>query len=107
MRGCAISRSPGPCPLGSRRCRGNLRGEITIRPVDAFAKRVAVKAGDLDRRAGALLCRGKRLSDGRLWIVDEGLRQENDFLVEFAQAAFDHLLDDRRWLAGLFYIGRA
>ena len=33
--------------------------------------------------------------------MDEGLRQQDDLLVEFAQAALDHLLDDRRRLAGL------
>ena len=45
-------------------------------------------------------CHG--LGHGGFRIVHEGLREKHDLLVEFAQAALDHLLDDLGRLAGLF-----
>src|SRR5262249_2233822 len=88
--------------LGTGCGGGDVCREIAVRPVDAFAKGEAMEACDLDWRASALFGGGERLGDGRLRIVDEGLRKEDDLLVEFAQAPLDHLLDDRGRLAGLF-----
>ncbi len=53
-----------------------------------------------DRRArGSLACLGQQLLDGLVRVHDEGLLQQHHFLVELADAALDHLLDDRRRLA--------
>ena len=53
------------------------------------------------RRADLLFGVLQRLLDGDVGIDHESLLQEDDFLVELAQPAFDHLLDDVLGLAGL------
>src|SRR6266851_659503 len=73
----------------------NLGGEIGRRPLDALAEDEAHKSGHPDRRAEFLGGRFDDLADASFAVDHEDLLEENDLLVEFAQPAFDHALDDR------------
>src|SRR5271170_1124752 len=70
------------------------------RLLDAFAQRVADKAGDGDRRADRFLGLFDRLSDGLGGIVDISLIEEADLLIKGLQPRFDNLLEHVRRLAG-------
>src|SRR5438477_9592510 len=50
---------------------GNLGGEIGLLLLDALAERKAREGGDLDRRAGLLLCRLDDFGDAGLAVDDE------------------------------------
>src|SRR5258707_6171084 len=73
----------------------DLGGEIGGRPIDPLAELEIDKPGDPDRRAGFLGGRFDDLADAAFAVDHEDLLQEHDLLVELAQPAFDHLLDDR------------
>src|SRR3954468_5301456 len=60
----------------------DLAAEITLRPVDAFAQRVAHESRHLDRTAGLALGFLDRLRNTLVRLMDIGLIEQADFLVE-------------------------
>ena len=68
--------------------------EIVARPVDAFTKRIASEAGDLDRRPhfalGFLHC----LRHALFVVENKALIEQADLLVEGLEPRLDDLLDD-------------
>src|SRR5712691_10396384 len=78
----------------------NLGGEIGGRAVDALPEDEEHKSGDPDRRAHFLGGRLDDLADAAFTVDHEDLLEEHDLLVEFAQPAFDHALDDLLRLGG-------
>src|SRR5579883_1308638 len=79
--------------------RGDLGGEIRLVLLDAFAEREAGEPRHLDRLAELLRPGLDYLADAALAVDHEDLLEQHDLLVEFAQPALDHLLDDRFGLA--------
>src|SRR6185437_13987283 len=95
--------SPGAETTGKRSALTgggrNLGGEIGFLLLNAFAKRITNKAGDLDRAADGALGFLERLRDGLGRVVNVSLLEQADFLVEGLQAGFDDLVDDVRGLS--------
>src|SRR5690242_17142798 len=88
----------------------DLRSEVVVLLLDAFAELEADEALELDASAGVL--RGGRddLGDRGLPVDHEQLRGERILLAELGEAALDHLLDDVLRLAAflrLFHRDRA
>src|ERR1700760_907984 len=72
----------------------NLGGEIGFLLFDSLAESIAHKSGDLHRRADLAFGFLQRLGDRfALFVVDEGLLQQADFLVIGLQAGLDDLFD--------------
>src|ERR1700722_13234307 len=71
------------------------------RLLDAFAQRVTYEPGYGDRRADRLFGFLDRLSDSLRGIMDIGLIEEADLLIEGLEAGFDDLLDHVCRLAGV------
>src|ERR1700720_2197377 len=78
----------------------DLGGEIGGRPFDALAEDEEHKSGDPDRRTGFLGGCFDDLADPAFAVDHEDLLEEHDLLIELAQPAFDHALDDRLRLGG-------
>src|SRR5262245_58204853 len=74
--------------------RGDLAAEIAVRPVDAFAERIAHKTRDLDRGARLALALLDRLRNRLVRIVDVSLLEQADLFVERLEARLDDLVDD-------------
>src|SRR5580704_7165721 len=85
---------PSGFELGS-----DLGGKIGRRPLDPLAQREAGEGGDPDRLAGRFGRSLDNLADPAFAVDHEDLLQEHDLLIEFAQPALDHALDDRLGLA--------
>src|SRR5690348_2363283 len=96
------ARSPAVRPTSTRTSHlSDLVGEIAFDFLDALAHLEADEAFDRDGSTqflGGLL---DHLADLGFAIDHEGLGQKHRVFVEFAHAAFHHLLDDRIGLAGL------
>src|ERR1700721_2281084 len=74
--------------------RRNFAAEIAFALIDAFAKRKADEARDLDRPAGLAFGLLDCLGDGLLAFFDRvALLEQTDFLVEGLEAGLDDLLD--------------
>src|SRR6185437_13047142 len=69
----------------------NLGGKIGFLLLNSLAQRVTHEAGDLDRNADRSLGFFQRLRDALGRIVDVGLLEQTDFLVESLQPGFDDL----------------
>src|SRR5690606_35435858 len=87
MRGVFVCRRPACSAAGGRR---HFRGEVGFGLLDALAQREADKADDLDRRADVGLRRLHRLFYRVVRVDHESLGEEDDLLIEFADAALDH-----------------
>src|SRR5690606_16689555 len=80
--------------------RGNFRREIRLFLLNALAQRKADVGGDFRRRANFLLGRLQSCFHGQVRIDHESLLEKHHLLIELAQPALDHLLDDVFRLAG-------
>src|ERR1700751_1817519 len=78
---------------------GDFRGEVAFLLLDSLAESIEHKARDLQRSADLALGFLERLGDRLAAVVDEGLLEQADFLVEGLQAGLDDLLDDVLGLA--------
>src|ERR1700746_663602 len=67
--------------------------EIALLPLDSLAESIAHKARDLHGAADLTLSFLHGLRYRLAGVVDEGLLEQADFLVESLQARFDDLLD--------------
>src|SRR5262249_46868060 len=81
--------------------RPDLGGEVVGRPVDPLADRETDKAGDPDRRSGLFRRGFDNLADPALAVDHVHLVEQHGVLVELAQPALDHAVDDTRGLAAL------
>src|ERR1700738_1645820 len=70
----------------------DLGSEIGFLPVDSLAQSIAHKAGDFHRCSDLALSFFHRLGDGLAAVMDKGLLEQADFLVESLQTGLDDLL---------------
>src|SRR5580700_8659868 len=80
--------------------RRNLGREIRALPLNSLAQRETRKTFNANRRTRGFARLLDNLRNLGLLIDDEGLLEEHKLLVKFAQATFDHSVDDRVGFAG-------
>src|ERR1700722_18237687 len=73
--------------------RGDFGGKIRLFLLDPLAQREAREARDMERGAGLFRRRLNHLGHLALAVDDIELLQQHHVLVEFLEAAFDHLVD--------------